>query len=145
MEFDLKSKIYKSSIDSSFMVIISKKMFKFMNDDAMCDLDKKVIFINGDVTDNWTNNHFLCIEAHEISHYIAGHCEYGKQQHEMEADKMAYIILLLKFKLKAAKIIRDRFEDLYNLNMCYFSMRKILYIKVLKFHFRKVFRKIIPV
>jgi len=124
-------KIYRSKIDKTFMVFVVNNIFN--DDDAVCDLKSKII-----ISKNFDEDHLLCIESHEISHYIAKHELYDDINSEIEADKMSYIILSIFLKFKSAKIIKNRYENLYEKKMYYLCLRPVLYFRLLKFFFKKL-------
>jgi hypothetical protein len=139
-ETNMISNLYKSKIDNRFIVVISKHPgINKISDDAILDKKNNVIIINGFKSQNWNEEHFLCIEAHEISHNICNHKDYGNIKFEMEADKMAFLILKFLNKYKSAEIIKDRFYMLYRIKINKFRLKFRLKIKLIIFLVKKLF------
>lgn len=138
---------YLSFLHSDFIVIVTDDDFilKVIGKDnvAICLLDKKLIIINKLLSKNWGKEHYMAIEAHEISHYIAGHYEIDNIQSEKEADKMAYIILKINNFYESSKLIEERFNEKYKINIKDFKLNNKLKIKIsifiFKFYFKKIF------
>lgn len=119
--------VNKSKIDPEWMVYIVEgsdgtydthtRLFEIFGI-AYANLNSKLIVIDGKKVkeEKLTKNHLLAIEAHEIGHSISGHKdEINKEKEvmEREADWAAYYILTKMNKGKAAELIADRYESLY--------------------------------
>lgn len=123
-------KIYNSSLDKNFLVIfINNDNIFNENEIAITDIQKLVIFINNRFAEFWDEKEFLAIEAHEISHFIAGHTEYKNIELEKQADKLAYLFLRIKNKKSSSQIIKDRFFNKYNFSITKYHLPKKVLIK----------------
>ena len=74
---------------------------------------KKQMYIDGVQMENLTKDHFLAIQAHEISHYKLKHEGNYSEENELEADVEGYKILVDMNHKKAAQILRQRIKDFY--------------------------------
>jgi hypothetical protein len=125
-------KISKSKLHKDFIIVeVFNDLFKF-SDDAVCNIEDKIIVINGSKSKNWNMNNYLSIEAHEISHYLLEHKEYGNFIFEKEADTLGYLILLINFKFKASKILKMRYKLLYNGSII-FNIKYKFFNKLIKY------------
>jgi hypothetical protein len=137
---------YLSSLHNKFIVMESDNEYILKiigkNNDAICLIEDKLIIINKNISKNWENKHYLAVEAHEISHYLAGHNERNNIQSEKEADKMAYIILNYKSFKNASKLIEDRFYKNYKIHIKDFKISNKLKLKILFFIFKLYLKKL---
>ena len=70
--------------------------------------NEDVVFINGTLG---LNKHILkWIEAHEIAHFFFGHTKVNPND-EIEADRLAYLMLDGKGYHKAAKLVKAKFKE----------------------------------
>ena len=78
---------------------------------AFLDFDERTIFIDGDNADkeNWTNDHFLFVQAHEIAHIKLNHHK-GQDIDETYTDYCAIVHLYKKGYKDAAAIGISQFE-----------------------------------
>lgn len=113
----------KSTIDKSFQMFIVypeypdyNTVFKALfNSHGVGFLipGKKQMYIDGVQMENLTKDHFLAIQAHEISHYRLSHEGNYSEDDELEADVEGYKILVDMKHRKAAQILRQRIKDFY--------------------------------
>lgn len=89
---------------------------------AYADLENRFIIINGEEVknQNLTIHHIHAIEAHEIGHFVSDHIgliNKSLEKVEQEADWAGYQILLKYKKVKAAKILAERFKESYQIDI----------------------------
>ena len=110
---------YPSKLDASVKVIITRKGDGFYAKlkhhfskcgDAVLDAGNRKIYIDGEVADkeNWSVDHFLFVEAHEIAHLRLKHDTDNSD--ETEADFYAICHLLDKGYEEAARIGVSQFK-----------------------------------
>lgn len=67
-----------------------------------------LIVIDGEVGLN--KNELKWVEAHEVAHYILGHTKVNPND-EIEADTLAYKLLIGNGYNKAAQLVKDKFKE----------------------------------
>ena len=108
-----------SELDASVKVIITRKgdgMYSKVNHhfskhgEAFLDLDSRTIFIDGEEADseNWTKDHYLFVQAHEITHLRLRHDRNNAD--ETYTDYCAIYLLADKGYKEAAKIGVSQFK-----------------------------------
>jgi len=109
-----------SELDASVKVIITRKgdgLYEKVSHhfsthgDAVLDPQRRKIYIDGETADNenWTQDHFLFVQAHEIAHLRLKHTP-GSKDIEAEADFYAICHLLEKGHEEAARVGISQFE-----------------------------------
>ena len=69
--------------------------------------EQKLIFIDG----SYDVVHQKWIEAHEVAHIILGHKQQKNPNDEIEADRLARLMLIKNGYHKAAKLVEDKFKE----------------------------------
>ena len=69
--------------------------------------EQKLIFIDG----SHNEVHQKWIEAHEVAHIILGHKKEKNPTDEIEADRLAYHLLVGKGYIQSAKLVVDKFNE----------------------------------
>jgi len=108
-----------SELDASVKVVLVRKDDPIYNKighhfsthgDAFLDVDERTIFIDGETADreNWTRDHFLFVQAHEIAHLRLKHDR--NTADEAYTDYCAVAFLYKKGYKDAAAIGISQFE-----------------------------------
>ena len=108
-----------SELDASIRVMVVRKDDPIYNKvghhfskhgDAFLDLHERTIFIDGETADseNWTRDHFLFVQAHEIAHIRLDHDRDNAD--EAYTDYYAIVFLYKKGFKDAAAIGISQFE-----------------------------------
>ncbi len=108
-----------SELDASVKVLITRKGDGFYgkvshvfskHGEAFIDLDNRTIIIDGEEADNenWTDAHFLFVQAHEIAHLRLKHTP--ETRDETMADYYAILYLADKGYKDAAKLGIKQFK-----------------------------------
>ncbi len=108
-----------SQLDASVKVIVTRKgdgLYHKVNHhfskhgEAFLDLDTRKIYIDGEEADdeNWTSDHYLFVQAHEIAHLRLRHTPDNVD--ETYTDYYAVCLLADKGYKKAAKIGISQFK-----------------------------------
>jgi hypothetical protein len=108
-----------SELDASVGVVIVRKNDTAYNKvghhfsthgNAFLDVDSRTIFIDGDEADNenWTKDHYLFVQAHEIAHIRLKHD--GNNHDEARTDYYAILFLHKKGHKAAASIGITQFK-----------------------------------
>ena len=108
-----------SELDASVKVLITRKGDGFyskvshifsQHGEAFLDLDSRRIIIDGEEADNenWSNEHFLFVQAHEIAHLRLKHTPENRD--ETMADCWAILYLADKGYKEAAKLGIQQFK-----------------------------------
>jgi len=71
--------------------------------------NQKLVFIDGGK--GLSKNAIKWIEAHEVAHIILGHKREKDSKDEIEADTLAYKLLVGSGYHKAAKLVKDKFRE----------------------------------
>jgi len=139
--------VNRSKIDSEWMVYTVEetdgtydthtRLFEIFGI-AYANLSSKLIVIDGKKVkeEKLTKNHLLAIEAHEIGHSISGHGDEINKETEVmerEADWAAYYILTKIGKTKAADLIAERYESLYEQKLEDYEINPSVKIKIENF------------
>ena len=113
----MKTKQFVSEFDNNISVaIIGKNDYRYGVLKTAFDKfgfgfmipNENVVFINGTLG---LNKHILkWIEAHEIAHFMCGHSQVNPND-EIEADRLAYLLLDGKGYDKAARMVKDKFKE----------------------------------
>lgn len=92
----------------------------FKNSDAFFFLNQKLVIINPlVVTKPWfTKEHMRVILAHELGHYMMGHGlnSHGNKNREIEADWLAYHILLKQGTPDDLSLMTRLLDDRYGID-----------------------------
>lgn len=117
---------YQSSINNEFVVLVIFSNFPYYTEmrSQLNELDDsigalivgtKTILIDGEqcMQLNLDKNAILCIEAHEIAHYILNHTAGFDLETEKEADVLALGLLNACGHLEAEKMLEERMQRRY--------------------------------
>ena len=118
---------YRSKIDSQFQVFVVYKehehydfiremLYKCNNSIAALQVNTTNIYIDGESIEDLTADQLLAIEAHEIAHYKLKHPAGVSEDLEIEADLFAISLLELDGYFEAAKYLKQRLNDLYDID-----------------------------
>jgi len=118
---------YRSKIDNRFQIFVVykeyehydtiKEMLDRCNDSiAALQVNTTNIYIDGESIEELTAEQMLAIEAHEIAHYQLKHPAGVSEDLEIEADLFAISLLELDGYFEAAKYLKQRLNDLYDID-----------------------------
>lgn len=129
---DLDIISYKSSLDDSFIVNAiyreNEEYEKFKNlakeNIAISDVNKKLIFIDGEELKRYSKDHLLAIEMHEIVHSYLNHGKSCRKNfEEAEADYIAIFLLKHRNFNQAAFILESLFFQRHHIHLDVFSKK----------------------
>ena len=125
-----KMKVYRSRIDSNFIVSIFYQEHEFYNTIklefskygiAILDILRNVIAIDGEAIKSLTRDHIYFIEAHEIAHSKLNHSYPLNAKDETAADFGALILCKHAQLLNAYNIGIDEFYNRNHVNVKTYS------------------------
>ena len=76
---------------------------------------QKLVFIDGSA--NLSKNTLKWIEAHEVAHIILGHKTEKNSKDEIDADTLAYKLLVGNGYHKAARLVEDKFLERHGVEL----------------------------